>query len=553
MAELAIGHLSTTFCYPVRRYNDPVSLDPLAPQPASSDKAIRAFLRGIERRARVFSEAQCGSKEGGGVAVAAARARFVSAARSAPLGQWPRLYWTALLSRRELAGAKFDDPAHPLYQLSPGPRSLLLLRLAAGMDTAHAAGVLGVSEKTAEMAISRAIEELHELGVGNGAIERWRGQFQARLRDEPLTEPDMSTIDSDIKQLNEVSTTRSNAVGNNKKSAKKKTTGMLALLQNPALWAGLSLLLALTLLGWFLYVASKPAPADPPAAVETTPQPLTAETTAIEPATSSDADQPFSAEALAISDPDFALVDDLQAAHIASELPRLSWFAARQGAQLPIQPSDEKPVQPAEYAELSAFPAPVQELLAPSASAWAQIDAPTRQRLLQQAASWLALTPAQRRTRLTRYQEWSNLPYPQRAERRAAWAGWAALPRSDQQQLRAARKDWQALAQTERETLTAEFEKLDAETQLSWGFGPSLGAQMSLLAPLLRNTPTDQRQSLLGQLQSLDSPQRDRLGELIKKHNEGQLNAMRRRLLDGNAKVREGLLKELAPAAAESP
>ena len=102
--------------------------------PSPSAAALSAFLRGIERRARVFAQAQSGSAEVAEAATAMAIETFRQHAGQLPLRQWPLRFWAELLAVPALTRSEAPPstmPAlQPLYRLAPGPRAALLLRAA---------------------------------------------------------------------------------------------------------------------------------------------------------------------------------------------------------------------------------------------------------------------------------------------------------------------------------------------------------------------------------------------------------------------------------------
>ncbi len=121
---------------------------------------MTAFLRGVERRAILFAELQCGDPGCGDAALAAAWQDFAAGARQWPVADWPRRFWGALLAAPPLRGrspqARWPAPFGSLGRLGSGPRAALLLRLVAGLAAADAAAVLGIAEPTYRLALQRA-------------------------------------------------------------------------------------------------------------------------------------------------------------------------------------------------------------------------------------------------------------------------------------------------------------------------------------------------------------------------------------------------------------
>ena len=69
---------------------------------ASVPAALSAFLRGVERRGALFAELQCGDREAGDSALAAAMRAFRNRAGTLPMAEWPRRFWTLLVATPQL-------------------------------------------------------------------------------------------------------------------------------------------------------------------------------------------------------------------------------------------------------------------------------------------------------------------------------------------------------------------------------------------------------------------------------------------------------------------
>ena len=74
---------------------------PVSPAPVSS--ALSAFLRGIERRAFVFVQVQCGRDEVAQAALGRAMRAFREISAHSPLSAWPAAFWALLVAQAELA------------------------------------------------------------------------------------------------------------------------------------------------------------------------------------------------------------------------------------------------------------------------------------------------------------------------------------------------------------------------------------------------------------------------------------------------------------------
>ncbi len=149
---------------------------PSAPGPAS---AASAFLRGVERRAALFAQWQCGDIETGDAALANAMADFVGIAPQTAFPDWPRRFWSLLLAAPLLRApaplVPGDDGLDVLAGLSGGPRVTLLLRLVAGLSEHDAATVLGVSRATYRLGLRRALPHQAD---GTPDPDAWRALAQ---------------------------------------------------------------------------------------------------------------------------------------------------------------------------------------------------------------------------------------------------------------------------------------------------------------------------------------------------------------------------------------
>ena len=142
--------------------------------------ALSAFLRGIERRAFVFVELQCGDDEAAEAALGRAMRAFRGLSAVSPLSAWPAGFWSLLMAQAELSGGESQVPE--LSALSSGPRAALLLRIVAGLDFPHAAQVLGVSETTYRFALQRALQQLGEGGISYSALSVLRERLHRQVK-----------------------------------------------------------------------------------------------------------------------------------------------------------------------------------------------------------------------------------------------------------------------------------------------------------------------------------------------------------------------------------
>lgn len=156
--------------------------DPATPVPP----ALAAFLRGVERRGAVLAELQAGDAVAGDAAVASAMRHFRGIAAAAPLSEWPARFWSLLLAQPQLRTrtevALAIDATDRLAELGPGPRAALLLRLAAGLDSATAAAALGVAEGSYRLALQRALPHHADGRADPEAWQRLRTQVHHRIK-----------------------------------------------------------------------------------------------------------------------------------------------------------------------------------------------------------------------------------------------------------------------------------------------------------------------------------------------------------------------------------
>lgn len=151
--------------------------------------ALAAFLRGVERRGAVLAELQCGDGDAGDAALADAMSQFRRDAGGTVMDDWPRQFWTVLLAQPALKHrtpvAIAVDATDRLGELGSGPRAALLLRLAAGLDEAGAAAVLGVRTQTYRLALQRGLPHHPDGRADPHAWQTLREQVHRRIKTLP--------------------------------------------------------------------------------------------------------------------------------------------------------------------------------------------------------------------------------------------------------------------------------------------------------------------------------------------------------------------------------
>lgn len=155
---------------------------PTSPNPPVSS-ALSAFLRGIERRAYVFAQVQCGHERDAEAALGRTIHAFQTLSTLSPLSSWPAGFWSLLLAQPELSTG--DGGVPELTTLGSGPRAALLLRLVAGLDFEHAAQVMGVSEDTYRFALQRALQQLGDAGVSYATLRTLRERLHRQVKTLP--------------------------------------------------------------------------------------------------------------------------------------------------------------------------------------------------------------------------------------------------------------------------------------------------------------------------------------------------------------------------------
>ena len=156
---------------------------------AAVPAALSAFLRGVERRGALFAELQCGDRDIGDTALAAALRAFRNHAGELPMAEWPRRFWSLLVSapplRQAAPLAHWPPGLRSLAPLGSGARRALLLRLVAGLPEEEAAPVLGLDPDAYQQALADACPRDAD---GQPDALAWRSladAIQQQLRDLP--------------------------------------------------------------------------------------------------------------------------------------------------------------------------------------------------------------------------------------------------------------------------------------------------------------------------------------------------------------------------------
>ncbi len=149
--------------------------------------ALTGFLRSIERRAAVFAELQCGETAHGDQALQGIFSTFVATARSTPQVEWLRSFWVTFLESPGLAAEPlapfWGGDFAPLARLDFAARAVVLARLVAELDDAHASLIFGVSQDSYRQALQRALPQRADGSPDGEAWLALRSEVRYALED----------------------------------------------------------------------------------------------------------------------------------------------------------------------------------------------------------------------------------------------------------------------------------------------------------------------------------------------------------------------------------
>jgi hypothetical protein len=162
------------------------------PSPSTAPPAVAAFLRGLDRRARLLAHVQAGDDQAAKRALAAAARVFAADAGQWPLAEWPQQYWRLLLSTPAMKQpADGTAPTLPgVARLAAPIRAAVLLHLVAALDDANAAAALGIEVDAYQRRIRDALPRT-PLGQPDVDVWRaWRAAAQRALEALPESAPE---------------------------------------------------------------------------------------------------------------------------------------------------------------------------------------------------------------------------------------------------------------------------------------------------------------------------------------------------------------------------
>lgn len=432
-----------------------------------STAALAAFLRGIDRRAAVVAELQCGDPIAGDAALAAAMRAFRTSAGPLPLAMWPQRFWALLLAtpqlRRSPPSSAWPPQWRMLAALGNGSRAAVLLRIAAGLEIDTAAAVLAVTPAAYLAALQQA-----------SADNAWQPLEAAIQQHLQSLSPQRLAHLAQLREralLGQPAVSTTAAIATTAPRMSKSRHWPLALL-----WLGLAACVA-----GFAATFFWPSPADMGGDA------LPSRGEALPPAEAPAAR--FDADFAASSHRDFALLADPEGVRQAQALPLFAWYAVELA---------KAPVAPAVAAEV-VVPIVDTALSAPPPASWADMDATQRAAYLQRMATWDALPAAERGAQRERYHAWQ------------------ALGAAEQGQVKAAALVLANLSETEQGAVRQQFGALDASVQHGWLLGPTLGADYPKLHPLLAQLPAEQHAPLLVALRVMGAAERADLARLAQR------------------------------------
>jgi hypothetical protein len=445
------------------------SAAPDTPSPA----AVTAFLRGLDRRARLFAGVQAGDAVAAQHALAVVARVFSGEAGQWPIAEWPRQYWRLLLAAPSLRKPPVEVPTPQLPGIGRLPaetRAAVLLHMVASLDDADAAAALGIDIDTYQ---ARIRDALPRDALGQPDVDVWRAWRAAVERELARSlEPDAQPVSAAPPVVAATPSPAAAAVDADARHRHRLRW----------LWAGVALCILAMIATLFLHPRGREVLDQWRAEIKREPLDAAAPPKAR-----------FDVADLALH-PDRDLLAAPGELGFARQLPLLAWLDM---ASADIRVAD-------------AVRLPV--MLAPSmGDAAAPADA--------------AATMTQR------MQRWDALPAKSRGAQRGAWQAWRDLPPAERVRLRAIAARWQLLDGEERVALRARFEALPADARHGWWLGPELGRHWPRVAPLFAFAPDVQRVALLALLRAADSVDIDVLERLAQITPPEERDALRLDLL----------------------
>ncbi len=367
------------------RADPPDMTNPIPPPPQPT--AVSAFLRGLDRRARLLALVQSGDATAAQRALDAAARVFATEAGQWPIAQWPRQYWRLLLSTPSMRHTgSAAGPLPGIARLPPQVRAALLLHLVAALGEADAAAALGIDVDAYQLRIRDA---LPRDALGQPDLDVWRAWRAAAQR--ALDAMPEAADDAPVPPQPPV--TQADEAGDAARHRRRMRW----------LWLGVALCAVALVASFFLHPRGRELLDSWRNHVQVEPLP---------PAAAPKARFDPADPAL---HPDRALLAEPGTLQLALQLPLLAWLATEAADALPAPP-----LAPAFADTASAVPAEP----TPAAS------------LSERMRAWDQLSPLQRARQRGALAEWQALPTEEQALLRRLAARFAALPSTEQQALR---------------------------------------------------------------------------------------------------------------------
>ena len=355
------------------------------PTPTPPQDAVSAFLRGVERRARLFAEVQSGSAEAAARAISVVARVFAGDAGRWPMARWPVQYWRLLLATpqlRTLDGARTTSLLPAIARLPLATRTSVLLQLVSGLDDAAISEVLGEPAATWQGRIRDALPA--DL-AGQPDVAAWRG-WQAQVK-QALAMP--LPVTADVPASPEAAVTAAPGTPHRVDATRHRHV--------PWLWIGVAGCVAAFAAAFFLHPVGRDV-------VQRWLSPIKRE--ALPPAEAPAAR--YDATDLRLH-PDRDLLAAPAELALARALPLLAWLQATAPAGLAMAAGEVAPVAPG--------------VVAPDTE-------------MQRMRAWDRLPPRERGQRRGAWEAWRSLPAAERVALRAVAMRWRALPAEAQAELR---------------------------------------------------------------------------------------------------------------------
>lgn len=445
-----------------------------ASPPPTPPAAVAAFLRGLERRARLLAQVQAGDPASAARALDVTARVFNADAGQWPLAQWPRQYWRLLLSVPAMRqpGTAPVSLLPGIARLAPTPRAAILLHLVAGLDDADAAAALGIAIDAYQ---ARIRDALPRDALGQPDVDVWRAWRAASQRALDAL-PEAAAVAGTATPADATPDTPRIRRGDDHDRRRRRLRW---------LWLGVVLCAAALVATFLLHPRGRALLDEWRNPVHVTPLPP-----ADAPQARFDAGDPA-------LHPDLALLQAPADLRLGRELPLLAWLAAENATA--AQTTDTDANGPAATPIAAAAPGAAP---APDVSTLAQ-----------------------------RLQAWNRLPPWTRAAQRGAWAEWQALTDAERTTLRAAAARFDALPLDQQRGLRDRYAQLPFDAHRGWHLGPRLGRDWPKIGALFAFVAPDERAALLGLLRQATPEDLEALARLAQTTPPEDRAALRRDLL----------------------